>query len=174
MGSPPDDGGQASPYVRSATHEKAQIEHSEVEDMKVSRVVIEGTQRMRGLVLVGSLIAALAVGVATASAGGGSSADADACRNGGWHDLVGDYAGAFKNQGDCVTFVGRGGTPSPKSASQLTCESYGGTFSTDPATSHFDNPLAGVIWTCNGGDLTEPNDAYVFASCVYHEHGAYA
>src|SRR5262245_7698788 len=98
--------------------------------MKFSRIVIGGTRGARGFVLVGSLVAALAVGVATASAGGGSSASADACRHGGWQNLVGANAASFKNQGECISFVSQGGTPSPKSASQLVCESYGGTFST--------------------------------------------
>src|SRR5262249_34178680 len=119
-------------------------------------------------------IAALAVGVATATAAGGGSAGVDACRNGGWRNVVGANAASFKNQGECMAFVVQGGTPSPKSASQLVCESYGGTFSTDPASSYFDNPLANVIFTCNGGDMTEPNDAYVAASCFHNDHGAYA
>src|SRR5262245_17957783 len=106
--------------------------------MRLRWVVIEGTPVMRWFVVLGSLVAALTVGVATASADGGNSANAEACRNGGWQTLVGAQAAAFKNQGDCIAYAAQGGTLSPKSASQVLCESYGGTFSTDPASSHFD------------------------------------
>jgi hypothetical protein len=142
--------------------------------MRILRIVIQGKQRTRGLVLVASLIGALTVGVATATAGGGNSASADACHNGGWQALVGAYAAAFANQGDCVSYAAKGGTLSPKSASQVLCESYGGTFSTDPASSYFDNQLAAVIWSCNRADLTFPNDAYLAADCFHYDGGAFA
>ena len=34
----------------------------------------------------------------------------------------------FKNQGDCVSYAVRGGTPTPKTEAQLICESQGGTY----------------------------------------------
>ena len=37
------------------------------------------------------------------------------------------------------------------SASQIVCESYGGTFSTDPQSSYLDDPLATVVWSCTSG-----------------------
>jgi hypothetical protein len=142
--------------------------------MRLFRVVIHEAHAVRGLILLSSLIAALAVGVETATAGGGNSGNAQACRNGGWQNVVGPYAAAFRSQGDCISYVGQGGTLSPKSASQVLCESYGGTFSTDPTSSYFDNPLAVAIWTCNRGDLTSPNDAYLAADCFHNEGGAFA
>ena len=141
--------------------------------MRVFRVVTRGTRGTRTFMLLGSLVASLAVGVATASAGGGNSSNAAACWHGGWQSLVGAHSTAFASQGDCVSYATQGGTLSPKSASQVLCESYGGTFSTDPASSHFDNPLAGVIWTCNGGNLVEPNDAYLATDC-FRDGGAFA
>jgi len=137
------------------------------------RVMIGATRVTRRFVLLGSLIAALTVGVATATAGNGSSGKAEACQNGGWQNLVGANAAAFKNQGECVAYAAQGGTLSPKSASQVLCESYGGTFSSDPASSYFDNPLAAFIWSCNRGDLSFPNDDYLASDC-FHDGGAFA
>jgi hypothetical protein len=48
----------------------------------------------------------------------------------------------FTNQGDCVSYAARGGVlTSPKSASQLLCEKFGGTFAVGSG---------GVLWTCDG------------------------
>src|SRR6188508_2797116 len=75
------------------------------------------------------------------------AADANAaakasCKNDGWKTLVRADQTKFKNQGDCVSYASQGGTPqSPKSASQLACESVGGTFAAGTGN---------VVWTCNG------------------------
>src|SRR5262249_24314357 len=122
----------------------------------------------------GSLIAALTVGVSTATAAGGNSASAQACQNGGWKNFVGAHAASFQNQGDCISYAAQGGTLSPQSASQGLCESHGRTVSTHPASSYFDNPLATRIWSCNRGDLTFPNDAYLGADCFHNDGGAFA
>ena len=138
------------------------------------RVLIGESRLVGRLVFVGALLAALTVGVATATAsGGGNSTGATACQNGGWHNLVGANASAFKNQGDCASYAAQGGPLSPKTASQTLCESYGGTFSTDPASSYFDNPLATFVWSCNHGDMTFPNDAYQASDC-FHDGGVFA
>jgi hypothetical protein len=127
--------------------------------MSLCRFIIERAPLVRRFVVLGSLLAALTVGVATATAaGGGNSPGASACQGGGWRNLVGVSSSAFRNQGECASYAAHGGTLSPKSASQALCETYGGTFSTDPASSYFDNPLAAFVWSCNGGDLTFPND----------------
>jgi hypothetical protein len=102
------------------------------------------------------------------------STGAKACQNGGWQNLVGANSSAFRNQGDCAAYAAQGGTLTAKSASQVSCESYGGTFSTDPASSYFDNPLATFLWSCNRGDLTFPNDAYLAAHCFHDDGGAFA
>ena len=41
------------------------------------------------------------------------------------------------------------------------------------ALSLFANPAATVVWSCNGGDLTFPNDAFLASDC-FHDGGAYA
>jgi hypothetical protein len=141
--------------------------------MSLIHVVIEGNPLVRRFVLFGMVMASLMVGAATATAGSGNSDSAKACQNGGWQNLVGANAAAFGSQGDCVSYVSHGGSLSPKTASQVRCESYGGSFSTDPASSHFDNPAASPIWSCNGADLTFANDAWLANDC-FHDGGAYA
>jgi hypothetical protein len=63
------------------------------------------------LVLCAAL--ALSVGVAAATGGngnGGNSDAAKACQKGGWQNLVGADLTVFKNEGDCVSHVAKGGT----------------------------------------------------------------
>jgi hypothetical protein len=110
------------------------------------------------MVLVLCAALALTVGVATATAGGGNSANAKKCQKGGWKTLVRADHTAFKNAGDCVSYAAKGGTLTPKSNAQIDCESFNGTFSTDPATDHIGLPSRVVIWTCNGAsqNLGEP------------------
>ena len=80
---------------------------------------------------------ALAVPVGAA----GNSTVAKSCQKGGWQTWMrADYT-PFTNQGDCVSYGAVGGTlTQPKSASQLLCESYGGTFTA--------TPVEGLLWTC--------------------------
>jgi hypothetical protein len=47
------------------------------------------------------------------SAGRGSSTAADACRNGGHVNWTDGEGNAFRNQGDCVSYVARGGVLVP-------------------------------------------------------------
>ena len=84
---------------------------------------------MKRMWMVGALallVAALAA--APTSAAGGNSANANLCKNGGWRTVVQADATLFKNQGDCVAYAVRGGTPTAKTEAQILCESQGGTF----------------------------------------------
>jgi hypothetical protein len=84
---------------------------------------------MKRMWMVGALallVAALAA--APTSAAAGNSANANLCKNGGWQTVVKADATLFKNQGDCVSYAVRGGTPTPKTTAQLICESEGGTY----------------------------------------------
>jgi hypothetical protein len=113
--------------------------------------------RLRMLLVLCAAVA-LSAGVASATAGGGNSANAKKCQKGGWKTLVRADHTAFKNQGDCVSYAAKGGTLTPKSHPQIDCESFGGTFSTDPATDHIGLPRV-VIWTCNGASVSLGSDA---------------
>ena len=77
--------------------------------MSMFRVMIGATRVTRRFVLLGSLIAALTVGVATATAGNGSSGKAEACQNGGWQNLARTDATGFNNQDECVAYGAHGG-----------------------------------------------------------------
>jgi hypothetical protein len=103
-----------------------------------------------GLVFCAAL--ALTVGAATATAGGGNSANAKACQKGGWQSLHPSGSGAFKNEGNCVSYLARGGTL--VGDSRHNCESVGGTFSIDQSTSFIVLPPGTVLWTCNRIPLT--------------------
>ena len=101
---------------------------------------------------------ALSVGVSTATAGhghgkGGNSAAAHACQHGGYKKFVRADGTSFKNTGACVSYAAQGGTLVAKSQAQLDCESFGGSYSTDPSTDLI-NPggvLGGaLIFSCNG------------------------
>jgi len=82
------------------------------------------------------------VGIASPVGAAGNADNAKACQKNGWKTLVRADQTKFKNQGDCVSYAAQGGTPqSPKSASQLACESVGGTFALGTGN---------VVWTCNG------------------------
>jgi hypothetical protein len=100
------------------------------------------------MVLVVCAALALTVGAATATAGGGNSANAKACQKGGWQSLHPSGGGVFKNEGDCVSYLARGGTL--VGDSRHDCESVGGTFSTDQNTSFIVLNPGSVLWTCNG------------------------
>lgn len=128
------------------------------------------------LVLCAAL--ALSVGVATATADNGSSEAVKACQKGGWTNLVRSDGSGFKNEGDCVSYVAQGGTPTPpKSKSQLDCESYGGTFSTDPSTNVTVFGSIQVVWTCNGWvktDFTARFDTLTADCAAYDPAGLFA
>ena len=99
----------------------------------------------------GSIVVALCAAVATlvfagaATAGSGNSANAKKCQKTGWQNWVRADQTPFASETACTSYAAKGGTLTvpapPKSASQILCESYGGTFgaSTDTA-----------LWTCNG------------------------
>jgi hypothetical protein len=69
---------------------------------------------------------------------------------------------AFKNEGDCVSYVVKGGTLTLKTAQQLHCESFGGTFVAGPASES-------VLWSCrwsnNGADY-DVKKGTLQADCV--------
>jgi hypothetical protein len=124
--------------------------------------------RLRVL-LVACAALALTVGTATATAGGGNSAAAKACQKDGWKNWVRENGSSFKNTGDCVSYVAQGGTLTPKTKSQLDCESFGGTFLLRPQFT--------VSWVCAGwlADTTGQYDARNAAlgqDCSL-EYGAY-
>ena len=126
---------------------------------------------------------ALTVGVATATAGngkGGNSANAKLCQKGGWTTLYRSDGTTFANQDECVSYGANGGTiltAPPKTQSQLDCESFGGAYSTDPATdlSGIVNLPGGTfIWSCNGVTLPISQFFNTLASdCVADTNGAY-
>jgi hypothetical protein len=95
---------------------------------------------------------ALTVGVATSAADGGNSGKAALCRQGGWESVTRSNGTAFDNTGDCVSYAAQGGVFGSSSRSGRDCESFGGTFSTDPATDAFGLSNVGdqIVWTCNG------------------------
>jgi len=129
-----------------------------------------------------ALTVALSLGVATASAGrGGNSENAKLCQKNGWTTLVRSDGSSFGNQGECVSYGAQANTLVQKTKSQLDCESFGGAYSTDPATdlSGIVNLPGGTfIWSCNGVTLpisqffntlasdcvADTNDAYVFGN----------
>lgn len=110
------------------------------------------------IVLALAALLALSVGVSTASAGnGGNSANAKLCQKGGWATLArSEDSSSFANQGDCVSYGAHGGKLVAKGRSQLDCESFSGTFSTDPATNlaGFSQTGYAFAWSCNGASTT--------------------
>src|SRR6476620_4450074 len=110
------------------------------------------------ILLVCCAALALTVGVATATAGGGNSANAQLCQKGGWTTLYRSDGTTFASQDECVSYGANGGTiltAPPKTQAQLDCESFGGTYSTDPSTDGTQDvgPVPVVVWTCNGIDV---------------------
>jgi hypothetical protein len=90
-----------------------------------------------------ALTATMGIGLVGIASPAGAAEDAAkaSCKNDGWKTLVRADKTPFKNQGDCVSYAAKGGTPAPpKSASQLLCESYGGTFVVGTGT---------IAWDCN-------------------------
>ena len=83
---------------------------------------------MKRMWMVGALALLVAALAAAPASAGGNSANANLCKKGGWQTLVKADATLFKNQGDCVSYAVRGGTPTPKTTAQLICESQGGTY----------------------------------------------
>jgi hypothetical protein len=109
-----------------------------------------------GLALSAGLVSSAAAHLGGAAAGTGSSEAVKACQKGGWKNLVRSDGSGFKTEGDCVSYVAQGGTPTPpKSKSQVDCESYGGTFSTDPSTNVTVFGSNHLVWTCNGWAKTD-------------------
>lgn len=102
----------------------------------------------------------LSVGVTSALAGG-NSANAKLCQKGGWENVYRIGGGAFANQDDCVSYAAQGGTLYGSQA-QAICQSYGGTYSTNPVT---DLALGGdgsFIWSCNGFSPFSLSGAQIF------------
>jgi hypothetical protein len=127
------------------------------------------------MVLVLCAALALTVGVATATAGngkGGNSANAKLCQKGGWQYLLRADQSAFKNQSDCVSYAAKGGQYY-KSATQLLCESYGGTYSTNPNTSVFapEYPGQRVLWTCNNYTGNPASTTALVNACLFTDGG---
>lgn len=135
--------------------------------------------RMRA-VLVLCAVVALTVGIASANAGrGGNSANAKACQKGGWHTLLRSDGSSFRNQGACVSYAAHGGVLALKTKSQLDCEAFGGTFSTNAGTDQIGlgGQFGAVVWTCNNAttNLTVPsaNIALFTADCQSYPGGKF-
>ena len=131
-------------------------------------------------VLAVGLAVALSVGVATATAEkGGNSANAKLCQKNGWMNLLRSDGTGFTNQDDCVSYGAQGGTLTTKTKSQLDCEAFGGTFSTDSTTDQIGlgDRFGAVVWTCNDAttNLTVPNEniALFTADCQSYPGGKF-
>ena len=130
------------------------------------------------LLLVCFAAVALTAGVTKATAGGGNSENAKRCQKGGWQTLHRSEDGrSFASQGACVSYAAKGGTLTAKTKSQLDCEAFGGTFSTDPTTDHvgLSDRFGAVVWTCDDAttNLTVPlaNIALFTADCQSYPGG---
>jgi hypothetical protein len=97
--------------------------------------------------VLATVIASLALpGAAFASDGKNNAALP--CQNGGWMVWLRADQTAFKNKGDCVAYVTKGGTLiSRYPAAQSLCESFSGTFGHDDQLSN--DPTRPYLWTCN-------------------------
>jgi hypothetical protein len=72
-------------------------------------------------------------------------AQAKLCLHDGWKSYVRADLTPFKNVAACVVYAVKGGVLTrPKSAAQVTCESFGGTFGNTP----FPAPVTSVTWSC--------------------------
>jgi hypothetical protein len=119
-------------------------------------------RRTIGAVTVAVALSCGVVGVLAgpaSAAPGGNSANVKLCLKGGWQRLVRADQTPFVNERDCVSYAAQGGTvtePSPPGQTgQDVCESYGGTFSTDPASDlNPSGPWTSIVWTCNGVPVT--------------------
>jgi hypothetical protein len=91
------------------------------------------------------------LGMASPASAASNANNAKLCQKGGWKNLVRADQTHFKNQGACVSYAAHGGTPAPpKSAAQLACESFGGTYgNTDLVSPVIGFQIVSVVWTCN-------------------------
>ena len=105
------------------------------------------TRRIAVVLGLITLMSAVLTGAAVAS-NGAKDATWKLCLKGGWETLYTSNGGTFSSQKDCVSYAKQGGTLFT-SRTEATCQFYGGTFSTDPATD-----LLGAggtfVWSCNG------------------------
>ena len=108
-------------------------------------------RHMRTKMVLACFALLLTVGVSTSAAASGNSGNAAQCQHGGWQSLTASNGVAFRNTGDCVSYAAQGGAFASATESQRDCESFGGTFSTDPATDAFGLSSVGnqILWTCN-------------------------
>ena len=102
-----------------------------------------------GLVLLATASVCLGQ-AAVASASGGNSANAKLCQKGGWQTLVRSDGSTFTNEEACVSYAAGGGTLDKESQAQINCQSFGGTYSTDPATNKTGQTSGTFAWSCNG------------------------
>jgi len=69
---------------------------------------------MRRLMAAAALVGVLAFFASTGTALAAGHSDTGAlCKNGHWQTLIRADSTVFKNQGDCVSYAARGGTPYP-------------------------------------------------------------
>jgi hypothetical protein len=115
----------------------------------------------------------LTVGVSTSAAGSSNSGNAAQCQHGGWQSLTRSNSVAFRNTGDCVSYAAQGGAFASATESQRDCESFGGSFSTDPATDEFGLSSVGdqVVWTCNARTVSTTTSNQTLQSDCQAEGG---
>lgn len=109
-----------------------------------------------------ALLATAVVGlgqVPAASASRGNSANAKLCQKGGWQTLLRSDGSSFANEEACDSYAARGGIFVKESQAQIDCQSFGGTYSTDPAT-NMTGSLEEFLWSCDG--FTDPNRDGIF------------
>jgi hypothetical protein len=109
------------------------------------------------------MVGAAMVGLGGSAEAGGNSDNAHLCQQGSWQTLVRADGTSFKNTGDCVSYLARGGTLGAQT-SQQACEGYHGTFATGGTSIN-------SVWTCSDMSLVTNTDAFtarqqdLFAHC---------
>jgi hypothetical protein len=105
---------------------------------------------MRKIVLAALFVACATLAIAPGglAAKPGNSQNAKLCKKDGWTTWVQADRTAFANEKECMSYVGAGGTLM-KSATQLLCESYGGSYV---------GPGSSFAWECNGWPVSNSEE----------------
>ena len=124
-------------------------------DMKISG---SSAAKLGAVLLMGT---AGLVGSPGSVLAGSNSVNAKICQKNGWKTVVRADQSTFVNQGSCVSYAAQGGVltaPVVKGASQLLCESFGGTYAVGSAP---------VLWTCAlGSNSTFAIGDALFNACA--------
>ena len=105
---------------------------------------------LSALIAVCSAVALAGAVTPAHAAEGGKAATAAVCQQGGWRQWSRANQAPFENAGECVEYVARGGTLTPKPAAQVLCESLSGTYAPGSGT---------VFWLCTYSP-TNPNESF--------------